>query len=113
MAMNESQQTSPQNGAKQVPGASTSALNRTDVMGKALYGQSGGKVGNIEDVVTNEQGHVVTALVGVGGFLGIGEKKVGVPAEQLKPEGNRIVVSGLSADEVRDMPAYNPPSATQ
>jgi sporulation protein YlmC with PRC-barrel domain len=107
------QQTSPADRAQATQGTSATALERTDVVGKTLYSQNGKEVGNIDDVVTDNQGQVVSALVGVGGFLGIGGKKVAVPADQLKTEGNRIVVSGLTPEEIREMPAYNKPSATQ
>ena len=35
-------------------------------------------------MIINEKGNVVAVVIGVGGFLGIGEKNVGVPFDALK-----------------------------
>jgi sporulation protein YlmC with PRC-barrel domain len=42
------------------------------------------EIGNITDMVFNEQGQIRAVIIGVGGFLGIGEKSVAVPFEQLQ-----------------------------
>ena len=41
-------------------------------------------LGEINNVIINEKGDVVAAIIGVGGFLGIGEKNVGVPFDALE-----------------------------
>ena len=43
-------------------------------------------LGDINNVILNEKGDVVAVTIGVGGFLGIGEKNVGVPFEALEFE---------------------------
>lgn len=42
------------------------------------------KLGEINDLVINENGSVAAVIVGVGGFLGVGEKKVAVDYKQLQ-----------------------------
>jgi len=44
---------------------------------------AGENLGEINNVVLNEKGDVVAVTIGVGGFLGIGEKDVGVPFSAL------------------------------
>jgi PRC-barrel domain len=44
----------------------------------------GENLGEINNVIINEKGDVVAAIIGVGGFLGIGEKNVGVPFDALE-----------------------------
>lgn len=39
-------------------------------------------LGSVNDVLLDEQGRVAAIVVGVGGFLGIGQKEVGIPLEQ-------------------------------
>ena len=41
------------------------------------------KVGSIEDVVLGPDGRATAVVIGVGGFLGIGEKKVALPFDQV------------------------------
>jgi hypothetical protein len=45
-------------------------------------------------------------VVGVGGFLGIGERQVTIPLDRLRMEGDRLV-SELTKDQVQSMRAYD------
>jgi putative membrane protein len=61
----------------------------TDWSAQALIGRSvknmqDETLGDINNVVLNEKGDVVAVTIGVGGFLGLGEKDVGVPFDALK-----------------------------
>jgi hypothetical protein len=61
----------------------------TDWTAEALIGRSvvnaqNENLGEINNVIVNEKGRVVALTIGVGGFLGIGEKDVGVPFEALE-----------------------------
>ena len=62
---------------------------RTDWTAEALIGRTvensnGDNLGEINNVIINEKGNVVAAVIGVGGFLGIGEKNVAVPFDALE-----------------------------
>jgi sporulation protein YlmC with PRC-barrel domain len=46
---------------------------------QAVYDQSNAKIGEIDDVLVDRDAKIVTLIVGVGGFLGIGETHVAVP----------------------------------
>src|SRR5215210_5712406 len=54
------------------------------LIGESVLNSQNEKIGDINDLVTDSQGRIVAALIGVGGFLGIGEKDVAVPFENLK-----------------------------
>ena len=59
------------------------------------------KIGEVEDLVLNENGDVVGAIAEVGGFLGLGEKEVVLLPEEIAfvVTPDRIaVVSGLSKE---------------
>lgn len=81
-------------------------MKASDLIGKAVYDTSGDRVGEIDDVVINKQNKATAAVLGVGGFLGIGEKKVAVPMNQLAMQGDRIVASGLTKDSLERMAKY-------
>lgn len=49
-----------------------------------VYDPSDNKIGEIMDVLVSPDGHVSTLIVGVGGFLGAGEKDVAVPFSAVK-----------------------------
>ena len=52
--------------------------------GIPIYGPDNKKVGTITDVLMNREGKAELVVIGVGGFLGIGEKDVSVPYDQVK-----------------------------
>lgn len=50
----------------------------SEAMGLAVYNRSGERIGEIDDMLIDGSGRVIAAVVGVGGFLGMGERKVAV-----------------------------------
>jgi hypothetical protein len=61
----------------------------SDLRGTRVYAANNESIGDISDLLLDRQGRVVAAIVGVGGFLGIGQKDVAVPFEALEivPQG--------------------------
>lgn len=55
------------------------SLTAEDVEWAAVYTSDGEWVGDIGDLVLNEDGEITEAIVEMGGFLGIGETPVAVP----------------------------------
>ena len=49
-----------------------------------VYDPSNSKIGKIDDVLVSDSGQVNALVVGVGGFLGAGEKDVAVPFTAIK-----------------------------
>jgi sporulation protein YlmC with PRC-barrel domain len=99
--------TEPAAGSDQTEVAAIYAnVTAEDLIGKTVINSAGENIGEIEDLVIDDQ-KVVMAVVSVGGFLGIGEKHVAVPLEQLKlSEDNATLASGLTKEDLEKMPAY-------
>jgi sporulation protein YlmC with PRC-barrel domain len=72
---------SAQNMMSSVPSSSTTITNwyKQDV-----YDQSDSTIGKIDDVLVSNSGQVDALIIGVGGFLGAGEKDVAVPFNAVK-----------------------------
>ncbi len=51
---------------------------------QSVYDPSDNKVGEIMDVLVSPEGRATALIVGVGGFLGAGEKDVAVPFSAVK-----------------------------
>ena len=49
-----------------------------------VYDPSDNKIGEIMDVLIDKSGKVTGLIIGVGGFLGMGEKDVAVPFDAVK-----------------------------
>ena len=56
----------------------------SDLRGTTVYGANGERIGDISDMLVERDGRTVAVIVGVGGFLGIGQKDVAVPFEALE-----------------------------
>jgi hypothetical protein len=57
----------------------------TDWYKQNVYDQNNQKLGEIMDLLVNQSGQIEAAMVGVGGFLGAGEKDVAVNFNAIKP----------------------------
>ena len=56
----------------------------SDVYKADVYDTSDHKVGNVTDLMIDCNGNVMAAIIGVGGFLGVGEKDVAIPFKELR-----------------------------
>jgi len=73
----------------------------TDWYKQNVYDPSDSKIGEIMDVLVSPDGRISTLIVGVGGFLGAGEKDVAVPFNAVKhTEKNSKVY--LTMDTTKD-----------
>ena len=73
--------------AKPVEGQITMQSENTiladDLIGSNVYSDAGEKIGDVEDLIVSLDGSVEGVVIGVGGFLGMGEKWVAVKMESL------------------------------
>jgi sporulation protein YlmC with PRC-barrel domain len=56
----------------------------SELIGTRVVSANNESIGDINDVIVDRKGQAIAAVVGVGGFLGIGEKDVAVPFEMLE-----------------------------
>jgi hypothetical protein len=90
------------------------------VIGSTVYGPDNASIGEVNDVLLGSDGKIRAAVIGVGGFLGVGQKNVAIPFEQLnisaKPDSSSIqkITVSFTKDQLKSAPtfAYNEPAAT-
>ena len=98
-------------GAKQVRGYLASNL-----MGHSVYASTADdadRIGEIDDAIVGEDGSIKAVIIGVGGFLGMGEKDVAVDFSRLSFEktgdDEYRLISALSKEELEKAGAYEAP----
>src|SRR4051812_16901015 len=64
-------------------------MRGSQLMGIDVYGADNQKIGDIDEVLVDRQGKIHGLVVGVGGFLGIGQKDVAIPFEQVQWMSNQ------------------------
>lgn len=90
--------------------ASTILASR-DFIGQTVYAPDKAKIGSISDLILSKDGKAVQGFViGVGGFLGIGEKSVALQMDKLKvahnPDGSMLLTMDVTRDELSNAPAF-------
>jgi sporulation protein YlmC with PRC-barrel domain len=85
----------------------------SDLVGKSVYSSSDERIGEVDDVVVAKSGGEAMAVIGVGGFLGIGEKDAAVPVSQLKVQGDKIVATGATKDSLKQHAEYKKDNYTK
>ncbi len=114
---NPQQQPQPNQPAPAQPSASTTGaippstspstavnMKRDDLIGKRLYDSAGDEVATIQDVKMSPDGKIQAVEVDVGGFLGIGSKRVAVPADQVQVRGDHITATSMTSSQIHNLP---------
>lgn len=70
-----------------------------------LYNANGDMLGDVEHVVSDGQGRN-SIVIGKGGFLGLGEKQVAIPLNNVVMRGDRLVTRDLSDEQIKAMPEW-------
>jgi sporulation protein YlmC with PRC-barrel domain len=81
---------------------------KKDLLEKDVYNDKKQDIGEVEDVVVSPEGKTVSwAIIGVGGFLGIGERLVAIPMDHLKIENGKFVLKGATKEVLKAMPPFH------
>lgn len=109
--------TQQQTGQQEQALAAPSGLLASNIIGSTVYSQDNQSIGDINDIILSQEGQPSQVIVGVGGFLGIGEKNVVLDMSKLQiaatEDGSVKIVTQTSQDELRDMPPFMRPAAEQ
>lgn len=86
-------------------------ISANQFIGEAVYDSQNKSIGDINDLIVDKQGGVAAAVIGVGGFLGMGEKWVAVPFDSISisqdAEGDDVkLVTTETADTLRAAPEF-------
>ncbi|MGI4943345.1 MAG: PRC-barrel domain-containing protein [Janthinobacterium lividum] len=79
----------------------------SQVIGASVFNDAGERIGGIDDLVMVEGDKVSVAIIGIGGFLGMGAKLVAVPYQQLKRDGEKLMLPGVTKDVLDAMPSFS------
>lgn len=83
------------------------------LIGQTIRNSAKEPIGDISELLLDSSGNVTAVIVGVGGFLGIGEKRVALGFSDLsisRDENNRLVVMANTTKEtLQAAPEWNDP----
>ena len=85
-------------------------IRLSKLIGSAVYNDQNEKIGTIDDLFMKDGNRVFMAIVSVGGFLGIGDKLVAIPYDQLRVNmtnnETKIALPGITKDSLNAMPTF-------
>jgi sporulation protein YlmC with PRC-barrel domain len=68
-----------------------------------VYNARGQKLGEVEEVVVDENTNARFVILASGGFLGLFQDEVALPVERVHAKGDHLVVSGLTDQDIDNM----------
>ncbi|ARO28888.1 MULTISPECIES: PRC-barrel domain-containing protein [unclassified Rhizobium] len=86
-------------------------ISANTYIGQSVYNANNDSIGSINDLIMKKDGGIVAAIVGVGGFLGIGEKDVAVPIEKITiaqntQDGSLKLTTTETAESLKAAPEF-------
>ncbi|MCT7377350.1 PRC-barrel domain-containing protein [Chelativorans salis] len=86
----------------------------SNIIDEAVYsstGEDAQNIGSVRDLVLDQEGKIEAIVVGVGGFLGIGQKEVALQYDLIQweeqPDGERRLVVETTEDALRAQPEFD------
>ena len=79
---------------------------KKQILGTPVYNDKDEKVGDVDDLIIAPDSSVSYAIIGVGGFLGLGERQVAIPVNRFKNSEGKIVLPGATKDALQAMPSF-------
>jgi len=76
------------------------------ILKTSVYNVDGKSIGTIDDIIFAPSRGASFFIVDVGGFLGIGQKRVAIPAADFKIIDKKVVLPGVTAAELKSLPAF-------
>lgn len=88
-------------------------MRTSEWIGLPIKNRNEETVGDVNDFVADESGKIQILVAGVGGFVGVGEKSVGVPFDQVSlssdSQGNRVIMLDATKDQLTNAPEFKRP----
>ena len=79
---------------------------KKQIMGKDVYNDKSEKVGVVNDIIIAPDKAVSYAIMGTGGFLGMGKHDVAIRVNNFKLAEGKITLPGATKEAVKAMPAF-------
>ena len=82
------------------------------LVGLSVYNESNESVGSISDLLTDKGGSIKAVVIGVGGFLGVGEHLVAVAFDKMKFVNEPVSYTGVAGGPNANAPGTRPAPST-
>ncbi len=82
------------------------------LVGLSVYNDNNESLGSINDLLMDKDGNIKGVVLGVGGFLGVGEHLVAVPFDKVKFVNEPVAYTGAAGGPNANAPGTRPAPST-
>jgi hypothetical protein len=79
---------------------------KKQILGQYVYNEQKQRVGKIDDLIVAPDTSVSFAIIGAGGFVGLGRHDVAIPVSQLKQQDGKFVLPGATKEAIKALPKF-------
>jgi sporulation protein YlmC with PRC-barrel domain len=87
---------------RMMPSATSSSFQgdwrASKVVGLNVYNDNNQSIGSINDLLADKSGNIKAVVIGVGGFLGVGEHLVAIPFDKIKFSNEPVAYTGTAGN---------------
>lgn len=76
------------------------------LLGQAVFNDKNERIGAVDDIVIAPDKAISYAIIGAGGFLGVGRHDVAIPVSQLTQVDGKFVLAGATKEALKAMPSF-------
>lgn len=91
--------------------ATPGEMASSKVVGSAVYNSNNEKIGEVNDLILDQSGKVAGVVIGVGGFLGLGERNIAVTYNSIHfdkdAKGKPHLTVPATKDQLKAMQPYD------
>jgi sporulation protein YlmC with PRC-barrel domain len=97
-----------QNQTAQDRNLSAGNVHASHIIGAQVKNNAGQDIGEVQDLIVSSNGNIRTAVISVGGVLGVGAKKIGVPYRDVSasPDGRTLFVN-MTEEQLKSHPEFD------
>jgi sporulation protein YlmC with PRC-barrel domain len=94
-----------------IPHMTADQMVSSKIVGTSVYNTNNDKIGEVNDLILDSNGKVAGVVIGVGGFLGMGERNVAVSYTSVKfskdNRGYERITVPATKDQLKAMTPYD------
>jgi sporulation protein YlmC with PRC-barrel domain len=80
---------------------------RRQILGRIVYNEKGEKVGRVDDLIITPDKALSFAIIGAGGFVGLGTHDVAIPVNQFQERDGKLVLDGATKEVIKALPRFD------
>src|ERR1700686_4071437 len=80
---------------------------KRQILGRNVYNEKGEKVGRVDDLIITPDKALSFAIIGAGGFVGLGLHDVAIPVNQFQEREGKLVLDGATKEAIKALPSFD------